>query len=105
MSKSKFFRQKKQSDNSNELSPSVQSPPVNMEHFTEISGGDEELQRELIGLYLRQTAEDLMKLKEALAVGDKEEVKQLAHRMIGGSAAGGMTAIITPLSELEHMAK
>jgi HPt (histidine-containing phosphotransfer) domain-containing protein len=113
MSKSKFSPEEKQpvvladplqSDNSNETSPPEHSSLIDMECFSEITSGDEKIQRELIELYLHQTTEDLVKLKEALAAGGREKVKQLAHSMVGGSATCGMTAITTSLRELERMA-
>jgi len=66
---------------------------------------DEDLKRELVELYLHQTTEDLTKLKEALSMQDYEEVKRLAHRMIGGSAACGMTTLVDSLHEVEFLAE
>ena len=78
---------------------------VNMEYLSEIMSCDEDLKREFVELYLRQTTEDPGKLKEALSLQDYEEVKRLAHRMIGGSAACGMTTLVDSLHELECLAE
>ena len=52
---------------SNNITPLSEQPlSVNMEYLSEIMSCDEELKRELVELYLRQTTEDLGKLKEAL---------------------------------------
>ncbi len=104
MSKSKFFQHEMQSDNSNETSATEQSSFVNMEYLSEIINDDDEL-RELIELFLHQTAEDLVKLKEALATENREEIKGLAHRMLGGSATIGLITITASLRELERMAE
>ena len=91
---------------SNNITPLSEQPfSVNMEYFLEIMSCDEELKRELIELYLRQTTEDLGKLKEASAMRDSEEVKRFAHRMVGGSAACGMIALVDSLRELESLAE
>jgi HPt (histidine-containing phosphotransfer) domain-containing protein len=87
------------------MTPLSEQPlSVNMEYLSEIMSCDEELKRELVELYLRQTAEDLGKLKEAFAMQDSGEVKRFAHRMIGGSAACGMTTLVDSLRELECLA-
>jgi HPt (histidine-containing phosphotransfer) domain-containing protein len=86
----------------NNMTPLSEQPLlVNMEHLSEIMNCDEELKRELVELYLRQTTEDLGKLKEAFAMQNSEEVKRFAHRMVGGSAACGMITLVYPLRELE----
>jgi HPt (histidine-containing phosphotransfer) domain-containing protein len=85
--------------------PSEQPLSVNMQYLSEIIKGDEELKRELVELYLGQTTEDLRKLKEAFLISNSEEVKRLAHRMIGGSLACGMMALVNYLRGLEYLAE
>lgn len=90
----------------NNMTPLSEQPLlVNMEHLSEIMNCDEELKRELVELYLRQTTEDLGKLKDAFAMQNSEEIKRFAHRMVGGSAACGMITIVDSLRELEFLAE
>jgi HPt (histidine-containing phosphotransfer) domain-containing protein len=91
---------------SNDVTPLSDQPlSVNMEALSEIMSFDEELKQELVELYLRQTNEDFGKLKKAFAMQDSVEVKRFAHRMIGGSAACGMTTLVDSLRELECLAE
>jgi len=91
---------------SNNIIPLSEQPfSVHMEYLLEIMDCDEELKRELIGLYVRQATEDLGKLKEAFAMQESEEIKRFAHRMVGGSAACGMITLVNSLRELECLAE
>ncbi len=74
-----------------------------MEQLIEAAGGDEELMQELVQLFLHQMTEDVEKLDAALAENSADEVKRIAHSGVGGSATCGMTALFTPLRELERM--
>jgi HPt (histidine-containing phosphotransfer) domain-containing protein len=114
MSKSKLLPRKKQSivlaetsqpGNTNMIYVAKQSLSINMEYLSDIINGDEELQKELVGLYLCQMTGDLVKLKKALSMRDGSEVKQLAHRMIGGSAACGIMTLVESLRKLEYLAE
>jgi PAS domain S-box-containing protein len=78
--------------------------PVDLECLWEASGGDEVEMRELMELYLHQTAEELANLDGAINAGLAMEVKRIAHTCIGGSATCGMRTIIASLRELEQMA-
>ncbi len=79
--------------------------PVDMERLLEAAGGDDEPLQDLIEIYLRQTSEDIEKLKAAIAAGDAGAVNRLAHSCAGAISTCGMTAIVAPLQELERMAE
>ena len=57
------------------------------------------------GLFLVQSEDFLEKLNAAILSGAAKEVSLLAHQYIGVSATCGMTAIVTPLQELECMGR
>jgi two-component system sensor histidine kinase/response regulator len=78
------------------------SPPVDMEQLQDATSGDEDLMRELIELYLQQMSEGLEKLRSSAKAGAPDEIKRLAHTLVGGSAACGMAAVVPLLRELEN---
>ena len=58
--------------------------------------------RELIDLYLTKADELLNDMQAAIEVGAAEDVKRLAHRLIGSSVVCGVTAMVEPLRALEQ---
>gem|GEM_PF-628582 len=76
--------------------------PVDVARLFDAAGGDEELVRELVELYLSQTSQDVEKLRVAVASGAADEVKRITHTGVGGSATCGMVALAAPLAELER---
>jgi CheY-like chemotaxis protein/HPt (histidine-containing phosphotransfer) domain-containing protein len=79
--------------------------PVDMQRLMEVSDDDPEKLRELVSLFLVQSEDLLKKLGAAIQSGAAKEVTQLAHQYIGASASCGMTAIVSPLEELERMGR
>jgi two-component system sensor histidine kinase/response regulator len=79
--------------------------PVDMQRLMEAGDDDPEEVRELIGLFLVQSEDFLKKLDAAILSGAAKEVSLLAHQYIGVSATCGMTAIVSPLQELECMGR
>jgi two-component system sensor histidine kinase/response regulator len=79
--------------------------PVDMQRLMEVSDDDPEQVRELVGLFIAQSEDLLKKLSAAILSGAAKEVSQLAHQYIGVSASCGMTAIVSPLQELERMGR
>jgi PAS domain S-box-containing protein len=92
------------------VSPSPQDPAVgsaplqaDMELFLELAGDDPQRLQELVAHYLRQTTEQLIKLRDAIATGAATDVKHLAHSAAGTSAMCGMNAMFALLRELERI--
>ena len=84
------------------LTVEPESLPVDMERLRDASSGDEELQEELIEIYLDQMSENIVALKAAVASNSRDEVKRIAHTLAGGSATCGMVAVVPLLRELEQ---
>jgi signal transduction histidine kinase/DNA-binding response OmpR family regulator/HPt (histidine-containing phosphotransfer) domain-containing protein len=82
-----------------------QECPVDMQRLMEVSEDDPERVHELVGLYSVQSEDLLKKLGVAIRNRAAEEVARLAHQYIGISANCGMTAIVSPLQELERMGR
>jgi len=80
----------------------AQKPPVDMERLLDFSDGSAENLRELVTLYLKQTAEQLDQLTAAAQAGSAAEVRRLAHSCAGASSTCGMLRIVPLLRELER---
>jgi HPt (histidine-containing phosphotransfer) domain-containing protein len=76
-------------------------PPVEMERLNEFSDGDTDSLRELVELFLKQTAQQLAQLETAVRDNNAEEVRRVAHSCAGASATLGMTRFVPLLRDLE----
>lgn len=88
------------------LSSAAQSAPagadsVDMGRLHDFADNDPDSLRELVTLYLSQTAGQLEQLEAALQKGDAAEVQRLAHSCAGASATCGMIRFAPLLRELE----
>lgn len=79
--------------------------PVDMDRLMEFTDGSPENLRELLELYLSQTAEQLEKLRAAVAAADAAEVRRVAHSCAGASATCGMRHLVPLLRELERQGR
>ena len=76
--------------------------PVDMDRLLDFTDGNPENLRELVTLYLDQTAGQLEHLEAAIKAGKSQEVRQLAHSCAGASATCGMRRLVPLLRELER---
>ena len=77
-------------------------PPVEMDRLRELTGGTPEGLRELITLYLDQTAGQLPQIRAAVEANQPAEVRRLAHSCGGASATCGMRRLAPMLRQLEQ---
>ena len=80
----------------------LSAPPVDLERLMEMAGPDEASVRELVNLFLTQTAEQLGDIRKAMTAGSAREVARIAHKAAGASATCGMTALVAPLKQMER---
>ena len=85
------------------LPPVVEQPPVDMDRLNEFAGGNLENFNELVGLYIKQTTEQLEKVRAAISEGNAESASRVAHSCAGASATCGMDAIVPLLREVEYL--
>jgi CheY-like chemotaxis protein len=78
-------------------------PPVDMARLNDFTDGNPESLRELVTLYLQQTASQIEQLQAAIAAQRAEEVRRLAHSCAGASATCGMQRLAPLLRELEQL--
>jgi CheY-like chemotaxis protein len=77
-------------------------PPVDMERLLDFTNGNADDLRELVALYLKQTAEQIEHLGVAVRSNSTQEVRRLAHSCAGANATCGMIRIVPMLRELER---
>ena len=85
--------------------PDPAFPPVDLERLREVTGQDEQEMRELVDLYLQQTAAEIAELQAAISAGSTRDVERLAHGCAGASMNCGMVGIAPLFKELEHAAR
>jgi PAS domain S-box-containing protein len=88
-----------------DLAPGFDERPVNMGQLTEITGGDAEQTRQILGIYFEQAEELLRHLHAAVEAGAAAEIARIAHKLAGSSATCGIRAVASPLRTLEHQAQ
>ncbi len=79
-----------------------ETPPVEMSRLLEFSDGNMDNLRELVTLYLRQTAEQIEQLNAAVQANDAAAVRRLAHSCAGASATCGVANLVMLLRDLER---
>jgi len=82
-----------------------EEPPVDLERLREMTAGDDESVRNLVDLYLTQADGLMPSLQAALQAGSASEVARVAHKLGGASSTCGMTSLVAPLLELEHLGR
>jgi CheY-like chemotaxis protein/HPt (histidine-containing phosphotransfer) domain-containing protein len=82
--------------------PLVEQPPVDLDRLVEFAGGSQESYAELIGLYVRQTGEQIAQIRAALESGNASRSSRVAHSCAGASATCGMAGIVPVLRQLEY---
>ena len=78
-------------------------PPVDIERFEKITDGDQDILRELAGEYLAQAEDIIISIQQAIEQHSMKTVRLLAHKLGGSSSTCGITALVGPLGELEHL--
>jgi HPt (histidine-containing phosphotransfer) domain-containing protein len=71
----------------------------------ELTGGDEELNRDILSRYLQSLGDDLEALRQALRDGDVADLRRHAHRIAGASRTVGAHAVAAEASQLELAAQ
>ncbi|MEA2243401.1 MAG: two-component system, NarL family, sensor histidine kinase EvgS [Solirubrobacteraceae bacterium] len=81
------------------------APAIDRSALDELTGGDEDLNRDILTRYLRSLGEDLDALWQALRAGDVTGLQRHAHRIAGASRSVGAHAVAAEASRLEHAAQ
>jgi HPt (histidine-containing phosphotransfer) domain-containing protein len=84
------------------LTPDSGEPPVEMDILNDLTDGNVESLRELTGLFIKQTSQQLEQLGVAVRANKAEDVRRVAHSCAGASATLGMTRFVPLLRKLER---
>ena len=80
-------------------------PAVDLERLVEFSDGTGDGLRTLVRIFLEDMTQMIGELRAAVTGGDAAEVRLLAHRTAGSSAACGAGGLAEVLAELEEAAR
>src|SRR2546423_13553622 len=75
--------------------------PIDITRFHQVLGNTKDEYSEILDEYFNQMSDSLQRLDAAVSTRDHREVEMISHRCVGTSATCGMTAVVTPLRELE----
>jgi signal transduction histidine kinase/CheY-like chemotaxis protein/HPt (histidine-containing phosphotransfer) domain-containing protein len=80
-------------------------PEIDQSALAELTGGDEQLGREILTRYLESLGDDLDALWRALRDGDVSRLRRHAHQIAGASRTVGAHAVAAEASRLERAAQ
>jgi len=79
-------------------------PAIDQSTLDELTGGDEELNRDILTRYLQSLGDDLDAVRQALRDGDADALRRQAHRIAGASRTVGAHAVADQAARLERAA-
>ena len=86
-----------------EPTPIAQGPPIDREALMKRVGGDEDLFREIVQLFLVDCPTRVAAIHAAVAGGDPEEVRTAAHALKGSASNLSATALTAAARTLERL--
>jgi CheY-like chemotaxis protein len=78
-------------------------PPVDMVRMNDLTDGNADSLRELMEIFFTQTTSQFTQLRAAIAAGNADQVRRLAHSCAGASATLGMTRLVPLIRALEKL--
>ncbi len=79
--------------------------PIDWQQLGLLSDGNEEFERELLGIFLEETQQRIESAQQALFSEDYPQLRAAAHQMKGASGNVGMQAFWEMAAKLEYKAK
>ncbi len=80
-------------------------PTIDRARIEDATGGDEEILRELVDIYLEDADLRLQELRAALTSADDDKFGKTAHKLKGSSANMGAMNVYDYAKELEHLGR
>ena len=77
---------------------------LNLEYVNEITGGDDEMLKELLSTFNEQVLEMKQHLPSLLKLDNIEDIRQLAHKFKSSMRVFGIELLASQLEYLEHNA-
>jgi CheY-like chemotaxis protein len=90
-----------QSESATKINPAAE-PPVEMDRLNDLTDGNADSLRELTDMYFKQTTQQFVQIRAALAGGRGDEVRRAAHSCAGASATLGMKRLGQLMRDLEN---
>jgi HPt (histidine-containing phosphotransfer) domain-containing protein len=78
---------------------------VDLSVIEDLAGGDGAVIAELIGMFIRNTAEAIEKMRAAISAREFRQAALIAHTAAGFTATVGIQALVAPLRGLERAAQ
>ena len=78
---------------------------IDIKSLTELTGGNQDITKDLFDTYLTLAKEQLTQLHEALAQGDAATLQQVAHSFKGGSSSMFLEDMAAVLKLIEQAGK
>jgi len=88
-----------------EQNPAQSAPLIDWPALTDRVGGDFELLREVLGLFIADAPGHLGEMDGAIAAGDVVALARTAHTFHGAAANFGAAAVVKLVTEIEHIAR
>jgi CheY-like chemotaxis protein len=79
-------------------------PPVDLSKLSEFCSPDSEEFKELVDLYLQQSAGQITELESAVQAASADEIRRIAHSCAGASATCGVGPMVALLRQMEVQA-
>jgi HPt (histidine-containing phosphotransfer) domain-containing protein len=76
-------------------------PPVEMDRLNDLTDGNQDSLRELVDMFFKQTTSQLAQIQTAIAAGNSNEVRRVAHSCAGASSTLGMMRLGRLMRDLE----
>ena len=75
----------------------------NLTYLNETMGGNKELIREILDIFLKQTPQDLQDVNDAVGNGDYLKIKAYSHKMKSSVSIVGISTAVTILQQMEDL--
>jgi HPt (histidine-containing phosphotransfer) domain-containing protein len=82
---------------------SAKQQPVDLEHLARYTGGDAELNAEVLGMFVRQCAESLSQLQALRDAPEPKTWRDTLHRLKGSAMGVGAFALAEALASAESI--
>ena len=79
----------------------VTEPPVEMDRLNDLTDGNADSLRELVEMYFNQTTKQFAQIQAAMAAGNGDQIRRVAHSCAGASATLGMMRMGQLMRDME----
>lgn len=99
------FAQTETRENITEVNRAAHAAGYDLSELKRLSNGDEKFVKEMVSVFIENTEDGIVKIKQAIENQDWEKAGLLAHRLAAPSRHLRMKSIVKKLKEIEHSAQ